>query len=262
MALRANRRLASWIECENRGFYSFTAQECQSVSFFGKNLRSSPESHAGGHGGAQQPTGEQPAQAAKTFTSSADITALISKAKSERKEGQALVSERILQLTPYNANLECRASVCPAAVHEREAEIFYVMDGAATMVIGGRLVNEARTNPAHLTGTAIEGGGSQKVAKGDLIIVPENTPHWFSAIEGTLLLTMLHVGQSPPHLDCALQETRNLIYRFIRIGNRKLRTPNRRAILTLLCVVVRLTRGRSRWREYQVRRASSRVTLR
>jgi mannose-6-phosphate isomerase-like protein (cupin superfamily) len=147
---------------------------------------------------AQQPTGEQPAQTAKTFTSSADITALIAKAKSERKEGQPLVSERILQLTPYNANLEYRASVGPAAVHEREAEIFYVIDGTATMVIGGKLVNEARTNPGNLTGTAIEGGTSQKVAKGDFIIVPENTPHWFSAIDGTLVLMTLHVPRPVP----------------------------------------------------------------
>jgi len=147
---------------------------------------------------AQQPVGDQPAQADKTFKSSADIIALIAKAKSERKEGQAIVAERILHLAPYNANLEYRASVGPAAVHEREAEVFYVIDGAGTMVVGGKLVNEARTNPANLTGTGIEGGTSQSVAKGDFIIVPENTPHWFSAIDGTLVLMTLHVPRPVP----------------------------------------------------------------
>jgi mannose-6-phosphate isomerase-like protein (cupin superfamily) len=145
---------------------------------------------------AQQQTGEQPAQADKIFTSSAEITALIAKAKSERKEGQSNVSQRILHLPSYNVSLEYRASVGDAVVHEQEAEVFYVVDGAATMVIGGKLVNEIRMNATNLTGTAIDGGTSQKIAKGDFIIVPENTPRWFSAIDSTLVLMSLHVPRT------------------------------------------------------------------
>lgn len=142
---------------------------------------------------AQQPAAQPSVQTLKTFASSTDVVALIAKAKGERKEGQPLVSEPLLQLAPYNANLEYRPSVGNAAVHEREAELFYVIDGTATMVTGGKLVNEARTNAANLTGTAIEGGTSRTVAKGDFIIVPENTPHWFSAINGAIILMTLHV---------------------------------------------------------------------
>jgi mannose-6-phosphate isomerase-like protein (cupin superfamily) len=136
---------------------------------------------------------QQPPPAMKTFTSSAEITALIAKAKSERKGDAPLVAERILSLAPYNANLEYRGAVGPAAVHEKEAEMFYVIDGSATLVTGGKLVNESRTNPENLTGTAIENGKSQAVAKGDFVIVPQNTPHWFSAINGTIVLMSLHV---------------------------------------------------------------------
>jgi mannose-6-phosphate isomerase-like protein (cupin superfamily) len=136
------------------------------------------------------------AQAMKLFSSSADVAALAAKAKSERKPDQPLVAERILQLAPYNANLEYRASVGPAAVHEKEAEVFYVIDGSATMVTGGTLVNEKRANPENLAGTGIEGGMTRSVAKGDFIIVPENTPHWFSAINGTITLMTLHVPRT------------------------------------------------------------------
>jgi mannose-6-phosphate isomerase-like protein (cupin superfamily) len=129
----------------------------------------------------------------KTFTSSSEITALIAKAKSQRKGDQPLVTQPILRLAPYNANLEYRAAVGPAAVHEKEAELFYVIDGSATLVTGGKLVKESRTNAENLTGTAIEGGASQTVAKGDFVIVPENTPHWFSSIDGTIVLMSLHV---------------------------------------------------------------------
>jgi len=143
---------------------------------------------------AQQPS----AQAMKTFTSSKDVTAMIAKAKSERKENQPIVAAPILQLAPYNASLEYRAAVGPAAVHEKEAEFFYVIDGSATLMTGGKLVNEKRTNPENLTGTAIEGGSSQAVAKGDFVVVPENTPHWFSTINGTVVLMSLHVPRPVP----------------------------------------------------------------
>lgn len=147
---------------------------------------------------AQQPAPQSPDQAMKMFASSADITAMIAKAKNERKEGQGIVSQRILQLAPYNANLEYRASVAAAAVHEREAEMFYVIEGSATMVTGGKLVNETRPNPDNLSGTAIEGGTPRTIAKGDFIIVPENTPHWFSAINGVLVLMSFHVPRPLP----------------------------------------------------------------
>ena len=139
---------------------------------------------------------QQPAGPTKTYSSATDVAALLAKAKAERKDGQPIVAERILQLAPYSANLEYRASVGAAAVHEKEAEVFYVIDGAATMVTGGKLVEEKRTNPENLTGTAIEGGTSRAVAKGDFVIVPENTPHWFSKIDGTIVLMSLHVPRS------------------------------------------------------------------
>jgi len=139
---------------------------------------------------------QQPAPPTKTYSSAADVVALIAKAKAEHKDGQPIVVESILRLAPYGANLEYRTSVGPAAVHEKEAEMFYVIDGSATLITGGKLVNEKRTNAENLTGTAIEAGKSQAVAKGDFVIVPENTPHWFSAINGTIVLMSLHVPRS------------------------------------------------------------------
>ena len=140
---------------------------------------------------AQQPAKQAPAP--KTYTSAADITAMMTKAKNERKQDQANFSQAILQLAPYSANMEYRSAVPQAAaVHEKEAEMFYVIDGSGTLVTGGKLVGETR-NGDNLTGTAIDGGQTQAIAKGDYFIVPENTPHWFSKINGTLVLMSLHV---------------------------------------------------------------------
>ncbi len=141
----------------------------------------------------------QQQQPTVTFKSAADVAAMMAKAKAQNNtKAQALISQSILNLAPYKANLEYRSAVAAASVHEKEAEFFYVIDGTATMITGGKLVGESRTNAENLTGTAIEGGNSQAVAKGDFIVVPENTPHWFSEIKSTLVLMSLHVPRPVP----------------------------------------------------------------
>ena len=78
---------------------------------------------------AQLPA-QQPAKQAKqppptkTYTSAAEVTAMMAKAKNERKADQANLIQAILTLAPYSANLEYRGAVGPAAVHEKEAEMF------------------------------------------------------------------------------------------------------------------------------------------
>jgi mannose-6-phosphate isomerase-like protein (cupin superfamily) len=145
---------------------------------------------------AQQPAA--PAAAGKTMVSAADVTALIAKAKAERKD-QPIIAQSLLQLAPYNVSLEYRASVGNAAVHETEAELFYVVDGSATLVTGGKLKEEKRTNAENLTGTGVEGGESRHVAKGDFVMVPDHTPHWFSKIDGVVVLMSLHLPVHAAH---------------------------------------------------------------
>ena len=133
--------------------------------------------------------------APKLFAGAGDVTAMIAKAKAERKPDQANFVQPIVRLAPYSANLEYRVGsvVAPASVHETEAEMFYVVEGTGTMVTGGKLVDEKRTNAANLSGTKIEGGESRKLAKGDFLIVPAGTPHWITGIDGALALMTLHL---------------------------------------------------------------------
>jgi mannose-6-phosphate isomerase-like protein (cupin superfamily) len=142
---------------------------------------------------------QQPAAPTVTYRSAADVAALIASAKAKNgTKAQALISQNILSLAPYKANLEYRAAVAAASVHLKEAELFYVVDGSATLITGGKLVNQTQTNADNLSGTAIEGGNSQALAKGDFVIVPEGTPHWFSEIKSTLVLMSMHVPRPVP----------------------------------------------------------------
>jgi len=150
---------------------------------------------------AQQPASQAPAPAPapKLFGGSADVTSMIAKAKAERKPDQPNFVQPILQLAPYNANLEYRAAGvnAPASVHEREAEMFYVVEGSGTLVTGGTLREEKRTNAENLTGSGIQGGTSRRLAKGDWVMVPEKTPHWFTQVEGAIVLMSIHLPHAP-----------------------------------------------------------------
>ena len=99
-----------------------------------------------------------------------------------------------IRLAPYNVNMEHRIMGQAASVHETEAELFYVLDGAGTLVTGGKLKEEKRTNAENLSGSGIEGGVSKKVSKGDWIMVPAGVPHQYPSVDaGGLTLMSLHL---------------------------------------------------------------------
>jgi mannose-6-phosphate isomerase-like protein (cupin superfamily) len=143
---------------------------------------------------AQQPQAPSPTGAAaalKMFQTSADVAAIVARAKAQPP--QPLRVSPLFQSPPYTVNIEYRTAVATASIHETEAELFYVIDGAGTFVIGGTLTEPQRSNPQNLTGKAITGGTSQKVTKGDFMWVPAGSPHWFSAVDGTVTLMSVHL---------------------------------------------------------------------
>ncbi len=79
---------------------------------------------------------------ATVFMSDKDIMALVDKAKADRKGDAPVTAEPILLLAPYRAQLEYRPTGAGAAVHEKDAELMVVLQGAGNIVTGGKLVDE------------------------------------------------------------------------------------------------------------------------
>jgi len=80
-----------------------------------------------------------------------------------------------------------------AVLHEvSTTEVYQMVEGAGTLVTGGRLVDERR-DPKSTTvrGSRIDGGVSRRVVKGDVIIIPGRTPHWWSALETDIKYTII-----------------------------------------------------------------------
>lgn len=79
--------------------------------------------------------------------------------------------------------------------HEHDADIFYILEGTATFVTGGTIEGSRITGPGETRGKEIKGGATHHLAKGDVIVVPPGTPHWFTEVGGTFLYFVVKVTQ-------------------------------------------------------------------
>src|SRR5215207_8792577 len=74
-----------------------------------------------------------------------------------------------------------------AEIHTLDTDIIYVMEGKATFVTGGTVADAKEIAPDELRGSRIDGGVTRQLSKGQVIIVPNNTPHWFKEVNGEFL---------------------------------------------------------------------------
>jgi hypothetical protein len=127
----------------------------------------------------------------KLYASSAEVKALVAKAKAEHKTGNTV--EPVVNDEGYPFQLEYRTDTTPPSIHPKHAELIEIIEGSCTLVTGGKMVGlKPAAAPGAMTqgGTAIEGGTSRKVSKGDYILVPANTPHQYTEVKGLIMMTL------------------------------------------------------------------------
>jgi glc operon protein GlcG len=86
----------------------------------------------------------------------------------------------------YMVHASHREKAGVVEVHEQDADIIYVLEGSATFVTGGEIVGAKTIAPGEIRGTDVKGGEMRTISKGDVIIVPAGTPHWFKEVPGPL----------------------------------------------------------------------------
>lgn len=73
-----------------------------------------------------------------------------------------------------------------AEVHADDTDIVYVLEGTATFVTGGTVVEPQTISPGEIRGSAIRNGETRTLVKGDVVVVPYGVPHWFEKVSGPL----------------------------------------------------------------------------
>ena len=67
-------------------------------------------------------------------------------------------------------------------VHDKETDVIYMIEGEGTFVTGGTAVGLRSTRSGQWVGTDIKDGEAHHLTKGDVIVVPAGTPHWFKEV--------------------------------------------------------------------------------
>lgn len=87
-----------------------------------------------------------------------------------------------------------------AELHDASDDVYYVLEGAAMLTLGGKLDAPREAQPGEWRSAHIVGGQSFEVKKGDLIIVPRGTPHQRSTAgkDFTMILIKVYAEGMPP----------------------------------------------------------------
>ena len=82
-------------------------------------------------------------------------------------------------------------------VHDASDDVYYVLDGSATLTLGGTLEGAKEIEPGEWRAPQITGGQKVVINKGDLIIVPRGTPHQRSTTGQNFTMILIKVFADP-----------------------------------------------------------------
>ena len=108
--------------------------------------------------------------------SPADLAAM-EKTLEQKADASGLATETLKKYATDYTMLAFRNKSGKAELHEKFADFYFVVDGAATLVSGGHIVNGATTAPGEVRGDSVQDGKETKLKKGDIVHIPANIPH-------------------------------------------------------------------------------------
>jgi mannose-6-phosphate isomerase-like protein (cupin superfamily) len=92
---------------------------------------------------------------------------------------------------------ENNLAAAAAEIHDASDDVYYVLEGTATLTLGGRLEAPKEVEPGEWRGPRIEGGQNFDVKKGDLVVVPRGTPHMRSTAGKDFAMILIKVFDKP-----------------------------------------------------------------
>jgi glc operon protein GlcG len=92
----------------------------------------------------------------------------------------------LIEVANYKVHASHREGPGVVEVHTRDTDIIYMLEGSATLVTGGTMIDGKNIEPEEIRGKDVRGGESRQITKGDVIIIPDGVPHWFKEVKGAL----------------------------------------------------------------------------
>ena len=89
------------------------------------------------------------------------------------------------------------------AEHDQVSEVYHIIDGTATLMLGPDITNRQRRPSTQLTvrefngpgnnGSEIRNGVSYNLKAGDVVVIPAGTGHWFTKIDDHIDYLMVRI---------------------------------------------------------------------
>ncbi|HJR17685.1 MAG TPA: cupin domain-containing protein [Gemmatimonadales bacterium] len=102
----------------------------------------------------------------------------------------------LIEVGDYKIHASRREGPGIAEIHTRDTDIAYILEGAATLVTGGRVVGVKSIGPEELRGSVIEDGNTRQLVAGDVVVIPNGVPHWFKEVNTPFLYYVVKVRQA------------------------------------------------------------------
>lgn len=112
---------------------------------------------------------------AKVFKS-ARIDEMVAQALAGGKSGATLVAQD--EALGYGMLLTHLKDRQPKPeLHEAADDVYYILEGAGTLYVGGKIAEASQKSPGEWTGKTIDGAEAIPVATGDAVSIPRGTAH-------------------------------------------------------------------------------------
>ncbi len=99
----------------------------------------------------------------------------------------------LLEVANYKIHASRRDAAGQVEVHEKDTDIIHVLSGTATLVTGGSVIGGKTVAVEEIRGADVKGGEAREIKAGDVIVVPNGTPHWFKAVPAPMTYYVVKV---------------------------------------------------------------------
>lgn len=130
--------------------------------------------------------------------SNAELLERAKQLKAKAAQGDGSASETLEKYPHHYTMLAFRERSGGGELHQNFADIFFILDGHATVVTGGSLVEQKTTGAGEMRGKSVEGGSRQEVKAGDVVHIPAGMPHQ----------TLVRDGDTVTYFVVKVEETR------------------------------------------------------